>query len=230
MPNHVKNTTIPHLIDLIIPHSCRGCDHIGDVLCDCCKKHIASSHVNLCPQCKTPNKNGKCKKCKNLPPIYSIGPREDLLDTLIHDFKYNSVRALGSKLAELLNASLPQDLDNIVIVPLPTATHHIRSRGLDHTLIISKHLARLRHYETAKLLLRAKNTVQVGSDKKTRLSQADNAYIINQKIEINPNKTYLLLDDVWTTGASMKSAIKKLRQAGAKNIIIALLAVSRIDE
>jgi predicted amidophosphoribosyltransferase len=41
--------------------------------------------------------------------------------------------------------------------------------------------------------------------------------------------TYILFDDIWTTGASMKTAIKKLRQAGAIKIIVILLAISRLE-
>ena len=53
--------------------------------------------------------------------------------------------------------------------------------------------------------------------------------MISQKIKINPDTTYILLDDVWTTGASMQSAIKKLQQAGASKIIVAILSLSRIN-
>jgi predicted amidophosphoribosyltransferase len=170
--------------------------------------------------------HGKCNNYKNLPTIYVLGPREGLLKTLIHDYKYNSVRALGPEFADLLDQTLPQTLKCATIVPLPTATNHIRSRGLDHTLIIAKHLARHRSCRVQKLLVRAKNTVQVGTDKATRKKQADAAYNLNPRLKIDPKETYILLDDVWTTGASMKSAIKKLQQAGAKNIIVVLLAVS----
>ena len=230
MLNIVKNTTFPSLLDLLMPHSCRGCGHVGNVLCDRCKNYIISQRINLCPQCKKPNKTGKCQKCKKLPPTYSIGFREGFLNDLIHDFKYHPIRALGPKFAELLDNSLPHSLDDVIIIPLPTATNHIRARGLDHTLLIAKHLARLRNYKVSKLLIRAKNTVQVGSDRKSRLTQASTAYAINPKISINPEITYLLLDDVWTTGASMQAAIKKLQQAGARKIIIALLAISCVNQ
>ena len=53
--------------------------------------------------------------------------------------------------------------------------------------------------------------------------------MINKKLNIDRNKTYVLLDDVWTTGASMKAALKKLREAGALKIIILVLAVNRLD-
>ncbi len=215
----VKNTTILNPLDLLAPHSCRGCGRLGDVLCDRCKNHIISHHVPTQP----------AQKPKNFPPIFAIGKREGLLDLLIHDFKYNSVRAIGPKLAELMSICLPELPMDAVIIPLPTATSHIRARGLDHTLMLAKQLARLRHLKVKRLLLREKNTIQVGSNRQTRLAQANSAYSVNSKIEINPNTTYVLLDDVWTTGASMQAAVKKLRQAGAHKIIIALLAISSLD-
>lgn len=223
MAKNVKNTTFPGLLDLIAPHSCRGCGRLGTALCDCCKNYIK--------QCKNHNITNKITQKSKFPPIYTIGTREDLLANLIHDYKYYSIRAIGTKLAELMYDNLPSDLpQNTVIVPLPTSTKHIRERGFDHTLFIAKKLAHLAHFKVQPLLLRNQNTVQVGSDKKTRLAQAKNAYAVNPKISIDPTTTYLLLDDVWTTGASMKSAVKKLRSAGAKKLSVALLAVSTLEQ
>ena len=215
----VKNTTIINPLSLIAPHSCRGCGRLGEVLCDCCKNNILKQRQ--APKLKNlPN---------NFPPVFMVDKRSGLLDILIHDLKYNSVRALAPKLAELLDNSLPTLPPDSIIVPLPTATQHIRARGLDHTLLIAKHLAKIRHFKVKKLLIREKNTVQVGSDRKTRLAQAKAAYSVSQKAKINPNTTYILLDDVWTTGASMKAAVKKLQQAGVSKIIIALLATSSLN-
>ena len=226
----VKNTTFISLLDLLAPHSCRGCGRLGEALCECCKNNIISAEISICPNCKNKTKNHICEECKNLPPIYYLGERSDLLAKLIHDFKYNSTRAIGIKFAEILNETLPKSLpESAILIPLPTSTKHIRERGFDHTFLIAKHLAKLRHYKLHKLLLRAKNTVQVGTDKKTRIKQADAAYELNPKIKIEPKATYILLDDVWTTGASMKSAIKKLRQAGAKHLIVIILAVNRLN-
>ncbi len=225
----VKNTTFPSPLDLLAPHYCRGCGRLGEPLCDRCKKYIIDNHINLCPNSKTKTKNGKCQRCKTIPPVYSIGPREDLLNTLIHHYKYDSTRTIGKEFAAILNSILP-DINNAIIVPLPTSTKHIRTRGFDHTLFVAKHLAHLRHYQIRKPLLRAKNTVQVGANQKTRLSQAKNAYSLNPKIKVSPDPTYIIFDDVWTTGASMRAATKILQQAGAKKIIIALLAISRIRD
>lgn len=227
----VKITTILNPLDLLAPHSCRGCSHLGEVLCGCCKKHIISLKHDICPICKTQLKNHRCPNCKDLPPIHYLGERQGLLATLIHDFKYNSTRAIGVKFAEILNETLPKKFPkNSILVPLPTSTKHIRARGFDHTLFIAKRLVKMRkNLKLEQILLRAKNTVQVGADKKTREAQAESAYGINPKIKVSPKTTYILFDDVWTTGASMQAALKKLQEARAKNFILVLLAVNRLD-
>ena len=220
MSKKIKSTTFPGLLDLIAPHSCRGCGRLGDVLCSCCKNYIVNSNIyNNHPD------------SKNLPPFYTIGNRDGLLAKLIYDYKYNSTRAIGIKLAELINEKLPKNLpSNTYIVPLPTSTKHIRERGFDHTLFVARHLAKLNHtFKVNQLLIREKNTVQVGSNRKTRLLQAEQAFKVKKSAQINKNATYLLLDDVWTTGASMLAATKKLRAVGAKHIIIAELSVSTLD-
>lgn len=229
MPKYVKNTTLPSLLDLVSPHSCRGCGALGSPLCNRCKNYILNSHKPFCPNCKTiiSSYHTKCPNCKNLPLVYTVSNRNGLLGDLIHDYKYYSIRALARPLAELLSAILPMNLpNNSILVPLPTASHHIRMRGLDHTYLISKHLAKLRQLDLERILIRNRNTVQVGADRSTRLSQASLAYTLNPKIAINPQKTYILFDDVWTTGASILAAKNLLEKLGAKNIIIALLAYS----
>ena len=213
----VKNTTFPSLLDLLSPHSCRGCGRYGEALCECCKKNIIRERNGVCE---------KWKCYKNLPSIYAVSSRDGLLGELIHDYKYYSIRVLSKPLAEMLDETLPIFPQNSVLVPLPTATHHVRERGFDHVYLVVKNLSRIRKMSIERLLIRNKNTVQVGSDKKQRLTQADLAYTLNPKIEIDEDKTYVLIDDVWTTGASMEAAVKKLRAGGAKHIVISVIAYS----
>ena len=235
MPNIVKNTTLPGLFDLLAPHSCRGCGRIGSPLCERCKNYIISAHASYQPDLPD-----------HLPPTFVLGSRTGLAGTLVHDFKYHSVRALAHSLAELLDATLPEIRGRVVIVPLPTSTKHIRARALDHTLLIAKHLARLRGYHLERLLIRAKNTTQVGTSAAERQQQADAAYSINAHLirtfqrrsptpsnskspssansPLGPKTTYLLLDDVWTTGSSMQAALKKFRTLNPQKVQLVLLA------
>ena len=209
----VKNTTKINIFDLIAPHSCRGYGALGSVFCDRCKNNL---------------KPPKPYHIKGDSILYYVGRRDGTLANLIHDYKYNSTRAIGPILAEILDKAIPNIRGQVIIVPLPTISRHVRERGLDHTLKIAKKLAKLRgkNYQVKQLLIRNKNTVQVGTDRKTRIAQAKDAYKIASNTKLNNTTTYILFDDVWTTGASMTAAKKKLQDVGASKIITSVLAIS----
>ena len=227
MPNIVKNTTFPGFFSLLAPHSCRGCGRIGSPLCECCKNYIISNHKNICPVCHSLTPTGKCQKCEHLPPTFVVGNRSDLIGELIHDFKFQSLRALARPLAEILNGIIPDINSKSIIVPLPTISRHIRERGFSHTQLIARKFASIRsHCQADSILVRAKDTVQVGSSRDVRLAQASAAYHLDSRAKFNPDTTYIIFDDVWTTGASIQAAYSILKAAGAQKIIIAILALS----
>ena len=229
MAKIVNNTTFVGLFDLIAPHSCRGCGALGSVLCECCKKNIIAAHRDICPKCKglIKGKGLKCKKCKGLPQCFVIGERQGLLGDIVHSYKYDSIRALARPLAEIMDELMPSLDGDVAIVPLPTIGRHVRERGLDHTYLVAKHFAKRRGYRMERVIVRARNSVQVGADSATRKRQASLAYVVPENAGIESEVTYLLFDDVWTTGASMLAAVKKLQEAGAKKIMIVLLSLSR---
>ena len=229
MSINVNNTTISNLLDLIAPHSCRGCGRVGNILCNRCKNNILDSCPNICPFCKSYTTARICERHTSFPSFTVVCWRESIIGALIYDLKFHSIRSAAKPLAEILHQTLPKTYSNLIVVPLPTIKPHIRKRGLDHTLLIAKYLAKYRKSSTkvSRLLLRSNNTTQVGSTRKKRLIQVRNAYTINPKVNIEQNTTYLLLDDVWTTGASMLSAIKTLQENGITNIEIAILSLSQ---
>ena len=228
MAQNVNNTTFPNLLDLIAPYSCRGCYKPGKILCERCKNNIITHIQNLCPFCKEPTARCTCQNNPSHPSTFIISRRSSTIGTLIYDLKFHSARSAAKPLAEILSYVIPPNYQNLIVVPLPTITHHIRKRGLDHTAIISRQFVKFykQKAEVSHLLLRINKTTQVGSSRNQRLKQAQTAYIVNPKIRISPESTYLLLDDIWTTGASMLSATKILQDSGAKNLILTTLALS----
>lgn len=241
----VNNTTKFKLFDLVCPHSCRGCGCLGEVCCERCKNNMIKNRVVICPICKDIlAKSGesvikvgrsesidlwKCENCKMmLKGLWVFGWREGVLEKLVEEYKYQSIRAMGGVLVDLFDEVLPRELRNVVVVPLPTIGRHVRERGFDHTLVLAKGLAKRRGWKCERVLGRAANTVQVGAKAADREAQAKKAYEVVGKVD--KNKSYLLLDDVWTTGASMLAAEKVLRDAGADEVYAAALAVSRPKE
>lgn len=145
---------------------------------------------------------------------------------LLEDYKYKSVRATAKILAECLDLTMPKGLKDVVVVPLPTSGKHIRERGFDHTWLIAKELCRMRPgFTLKKVLIRHGNAAQVGKDEETRRRQAEQAYEVTS--EILDERTYLLIDDVWTTGASMDAAISVMQKAGAKKLASAVILIPR---
>lgn len=234
----VKNTTKWRLIDLVAPHSCRGCGHTGAVLCERCKIYNKEQREAICPLCRmvvaqSYENGGKLVKCPNcemeLLGLWAVGWRRGVLKKLVSEFKYESVRAIGEVLVEMLNEAIP-DLAKIlpegaevVVVPLPTIGKHVRRRGLDHTLILARKLAKKRGWKCEQILTRVVDTVQVGAKVKERREQAERAYKVSRGVD--SRKYYLLLDDVWTTGASMKAAERVIREAGATKVMGAVIGL-----
>lgn len=170
-----------------------------------------------------------CSECETVfEGFWSAGWREGVLNRLIKDYKYRSVRAAGPVLAEILDEVLPSDLAEVVVVPLPTIGRHVRERGFDHTMVLARYLARWRGWKVKPLLNRNTDTVQVGAKVAQRQEQAKTTYAVTSKLE--PEEGYLLLDDIWTTGASMKAAVEIMRQAGARHVMAAVVAISKPAE
>lgn len=221
----VKNTTFCGLADLVCPYYCRGCGKVGEILCECCKKNIIEDRLNHCPKCGKVISDS-CRECR-LPfsAEFVVGYRDELIGALAEEFKFFGVRKLGKVLAEILDEFLPDFSQDVSIVPIPTIRRHVRERGLDHTYVVVKELAKIRGWKVEKLLMRKNNTVQLGANAKTRRLQAKGAYEFSGKID--ENRIYVLFDDIWTTGASMTEAGKILKENGAKKLVAVVLATNR---
>ena len=126
------------------------------------------------------------------------------------------MRAASFELAELLESIIGSDW---VLVPLPTIRRHIRERGFDHIGLLCKKTG----LSIERVLARVNNSVQVGANTEMRRRQAAEAY---RAVNVDANKKYLLVDDVWTTGSSMLAACDVMRAAGSKNLAIAVIARS----
>lgn len=173
--------------------------------------------------------SGTCTVC-DLPFSrgWFVGLRQGALDHLVSVSKFDSVRAGCDMQAELLDDVLPALPERTVVVPIPTIARHIRQRGYGHAERIAEQLAKRRGAQYSPALKRAVQHVQQGATRAQRKKQAAESYTVDKQLD--PETTYLLVDDVYTTGFTMRYASEVLKDAGAQDIWVAVTSRQPLDE
>ena len=226
---NVKNTMVDLLLSMLAPHLCCSCGQLGSILCDNCKYNISSDNFNVCIMCgRVYGARGICNRCK---PSFSraicVGERTDELRRLIDAYKFEHAKAAHVVLAELLSIKIGTLPSRVTIVPVPTIASHIRQRGYDHTLLVAKKLAAIQNVPMKPYLLkRVTNTQQRGATKKQRHQQAKEAFKVFSRLD---GGCYMLVDDVATTGATLKAAATALLDSGADEVWVAVVTRQSLD-
>jgi ComF family protein len=148
---------------------------------------------------------------------------EGVAKELLHKLKFERARAGALPAAVALDSVLPQLPADILVCHIPTANNRIRRRGYDQAEEIVKELCRLRGWRRKKVFLRSGSARQVGATRKERFAHLEKALRLDRDIELSGLRV-LLVDDVTTTGATIETAAKILKRAGAKSVDAAIFA------
>ena len=225
---NVKNTILDSLLSVVAPHLCSGCGRIGGTFCDNCKYDIIIEPFSGCLLCEKPSSTGVCVEHKvAFNQAWAVGLRSGPLQRLIGGFKFRNMKTASIDLADLLHKMLPPLPLSTVYVPIPTTPAHIRERGYDHMLLIAGQLGRVRNHPVQQLLKRNNTLIQHLAGRKARLVQATTAFRVEGAVD--PKATYILLDDVVTTGATITQAALLLRRAGATTVWVAVTSRQPLD-
>lgn len=226
---NVKNTMIETLLAQLAPHYCSGCGQVGTLLCDNCKYNINFDEFYACLNCNEPiTATGVCGKCI-LPysKAWCVGERTDTLEKLINGYKFERMKRAYIPLGDLILEKIDYIPPETIVVPVPTVNAHIRERGYDHALLIAKYIARKRGLKYEETLRRLTSAKQRGATKAVREKQAKQAFALRKSIK--PDVSYLLIDDVVTTGATVKYAAQALKDGGAEHVWVAAIARQPLD-
>ena len=153
---------------------------------------------------------------------------KDLIRDLILDYKFNDKSYLYKTFCEFIVKN-KKNLDFIksydIIIPVPIHSVRIRKRGYNQSTLIAKELARSFEMKVyTNVLLKIKNNkVQSTLNKKEREENTKNVYKLVKPEKIK-NKKILLLDDIYTTGATANACTKELEKANVEKIGIFTIA------
>ncbi|WP_162274502.1 ComF family protein [Tessaracoccus flavus] len=188
-----------------------------------------------CPACSRPGW-GLCRDCtealvmpvrvldRGLPvPLYAACPYRPLLQRVVPSYKDDGAlhlaRPLGSLLARAVAAhDLPSGTR---LVPVPSLPAAVRARGFDHAAALCAEAARVSGIPMARRVLRRSGR---GRDQRGLSRAARQANLADSMLARDPGVPVLLIDDVATTGASLREALRALQAAGVVVVGAAVLA------
>ncbi len=208
------------VISIVSPFNCMGCGIEGKYICDRCVAFAYTAVPSRCYRCRTATLNFKtcpsCRSSSSLRRVYVPTALSGTAKQLIHAFKFERVQSVAPIIAAQMLKSLEPE-DEYLVVPIPTATSHVRQRGYDHSLLLARKIAKDLNYQHVPAVLKLNQLRQVGSGRQERTNQLKNGFGV-LKPRIIKNRRILLVDDVITTGATLEEVARILKNSGAKSI------------
>ena len=220
--------------DLFFPPRCMVCQRLGAWLCTGCMAEIEMIHPPVCHQCGLPlDAHDTERPCRIPPPLdglrafaFHSGPLRDA----IHDFKYRDLTALAVPLGRLMAGAWPAldgEYHPQAVVPVPLHPRRQRQRGYNQSALLARELAAALQIPLLDgVLRRVKATApQVDLDAEQRRINVQDAF--RCQAGSMAGRAVLLVDDVCTTGATLASACRALKEAGASSVLAYTLARAR---
>ena len=196
-----------NILAVLFPQKCLGCKKENEILCSDCLLKINRPD--------TPHLNG----------IHIASNYQDaVLKKALWMLKYQGVKQLAKPLAELIKERIWKKLEteNWLVVPVPLSKKKLRHRGYNQAELIAGELSGDVRADIMFKKFHTKSQVEV-KDKEERLANIVGSFEIKNHQTIM-GKKIILIDDVLTTGATMREAKKVLKSAGAKKVVGVVVA------
>lgn len=224
------------VLDLLFPPQCAGCGAVGSEFCDRCAQAVEPLPTAICARCGRPQPAAvrRCAECRAVrSPV--AGARAAALHTAplreaIHALKYEDRPGLAAPLGRYLVAAFQEEpwrscageID--AVVPAPLHADRLRERGYNQSELLAAVLC-----DACDLALepgwieRVRATrQQVGLNLVERQRNVSGAFRASGAVA---GKTLLVVDDVYTTGATLRACADAALAAGAVKTYALTLAI-----
>lgn len=218
-------------VNWALPERCPCCGVItsaGGPFCPSCWQRLEFIGPPYCATCGTPfafdrGSDAKCAACLSSTPkhdgIRAAVKYDSLSAQVALKLKYGGKVGLARTIATQLLRHLPEQRDEIIIIPVPLHWTRMWSRTFNQSALIGRELARAANITfIPDVLLRHKKTPSMrGLSPKHRRKAVGNAFTINPKWQGRlAGARIILIDDVLTTGATTDGCVSILKAQGAQ--------------
>ncbi len=216
---------------------CRGLVEAGPFrhLCPRCARLLAFVRPPCCPTCGHPfagavAEQGICPHCAPLTPAFGSGRVAVLFRgparALLLELKYHRGRHVLGDLEEIFRRSPPllAHVRGAVLVPVPLHPRKHRERGYNQSALLAASLSRAAggRVRVEPLLRRTRDTpTQTVFDRPARAENLRHAFALAPRARPDPDQRYVIVDDVFTTGATLNGCARVLRRSGCRNLDVA---------
>ncbi len=224
------------ILDVLFPPCCPACGRSirkEEGFCpECMREVFIPFPGKLCPRCgKNP-----CI-CSELSPPYqrtwAAAFYEGAVQRAVRRFKFHnhpgSAELLGGMMAETFLSSGAEAKEFDLLVPIPSRARKKRQRGYNQAVLLAKEISkRTKIPMNEKVLIKIRDTkAQHNLNEQDRLKNLKGSFSAGKEV---CGQKILLIDDVLTTGSTAKEAATALFAAGAEEVSVLVLAVTRLKD
>ncbi len=237
MTNALERLLLP--AECLVCHGLLADERADDLVCPVCRSRWRAVRPPWCERCGQPEPHfGPCRLCREWPAALASVRSAVWLDAgaraTVHALKYRGLPRIAADIAAVMVRLLPTPAAGARLVPIPLGARRLRTRGYNQSLWLARALAHRWHLAVdAELLTRARDTrTQTALTPAARLANVAGAFQVRngecgmrsgrasaEPSHVDsafriPHSALVLVDDVFTTGATLAGAARALEQQG----------------
>lgn len=224
------------LLDILFPKTCLSCGAFGSYVCVSCAQKLEKVIQDICPYCERPSMYGKTHKSCMTPDcvdgLISVYRYRGVFAKILKGIKYKGIRSAFGNIFNTFPYARKKDVFHMVslfpesaFIPIPLHPRRLKHRGFNQAAVIAKFFSRECGLPIEERVIdRIKFTAQQArkANQEDRFENIRGAFAMAH--DARRYKDVFLVDDVWTTGATIKQAASVLKQAGCESVYAITLA------
>jgi competence protein ComFC len=221
--------SISKLADFVVPHFCTICGEVDRIsrhtgVCKDCHHKKPSNSVHVCEVCSQPRTLPKCEFCDSRNVFFDkliyLRTKTPIERILIQKLKYNKERILSHYFKMKVNHWIPllKSMGFTLLTTVPSHKESIKFRNYSSIEALISTLSRKLNLKSESIVEKQSPIFQSGLGLQERYYNAGISFKIKKEWENNLKGNILILDDVFTTGATINEVSRILKLNGANTV------------